>query len=128
LDFMIEKGTHAAYLIEMNPRCTTLCHLQLGQGRNMVGALWAQLSGQPLPETPPVTKNDLIAYFPQAWTSKDQLLESSFQDIPREEPKLVDELLRPWPDRTLLYRLGQVFTASGTQDLITAARQTSRRS
>ena len=117
LDFMIEKGTHAAYLIEMNPRCTTLCHLQLGQGRNMVGALWAQLSGQPLPETPPVTENDLIAYFPQAWTSKDQLLESSFQDIPREEPKLVDELLRPWPDRTLLYRLGQVLTAPGTEKL-----------
>lgn len=111
LDFMIEDATRAAYLIEMNPRCTTLCHLQLGKGRNLVGALWAQLSGWPLPEAPPVTQNGLIAYFPQAWNSKDHLLESSFQDIPHEEPKLVDELLRPWPDRTLLFRLGQVLTA-----------------
>lgn len=115
LDFMIENATRDPYLIEMNPRCTTLCHLQLGKGRNLVGALWAQLSGRPLPETPPVTQNGLIAYFPQAWTSKDHLLESSFQDIPREEPKLVDELLRPWPNRTLFYRLGQVLTAPKTE-------------
>ena len=115
LDFMIADGTHAAYLIEMNPRCTTLCHLQLGKGRDMVGALWAQLSGQPTPKTPPVTENALIAYFPQAWTSKEQLLESSFQDIPKDEPELVDQLLRPWPNRTILYRLGNALTAPRTQ-------------
>jgi predicted ATP-grasp superfamily ATP-dependent carboligase len=115
LDFMIANGTDDAYLIEMNPRCTTLCHLQLGKGRNMVGALWAQLSGQPTPETPPVTENGLIAYFPQAWNSKEQLLESSFQDIPKDEPELVAQLLRPWPNRTLLYRLGNALTAPRTQ-------------
>ena len=32
LDFMLEDGSDAAYLIEMNPRCTPLCHLQSGAG------------------------------------------------------------------------------------------------
>ncbi len=104
LDFMIEDGSGDLYLIEMNPRCTPLCHLRLGKGRDMVGALLAQLSGQPLPETPPVTHNDMIAYFPQAWTSKSEFLQSSFQDIPQGEPELIRELLQPWPDRSFLFR------------------------
>ncbi|HEX4425954.1 MAG TPA: ATP-grasp domain-containing protein [Terriglobales bacterium] len=105
LDFMIEEGSGAAYLIEMNPRTTPLCHLRLGTGRDMPGALWAQLTGQPSPNLPPVTQNELIAYFPQAWNTRSELLHSSFQDIPQSEPALVEELLRPWPDRTLLFRL-----------------------
>ena len=105
LDFMIENESGAAYLIEMNPRCTPLCHLQLGKGRDMIGALCAQLSGQPFRETPPVTQNDLIAYFPQARSCKSELLQSCFLDIPVEEPELVQALLRPQPNRGLLSRL-----------------------
>jgi hypothetical protein len=105
LDFMIDARSGAAYLIEMNPRSTPLCHLRLGHKRDMAGALWAQLAGQPDPEAPSVTQNDMIAYFPQAWNSKSELLESSFQDIPLEEPELIQELRRPWPDCTLLFRL-----------------------
>jgi len=103
LDFVIEEGSGDAYLIEMNPRCTPLCHLRLGKGRDLIGALLAQLSGVALQEPPPVTQNDLIAYFPQAWTSNRELLRSSFQDVPLEEPDLAEELLRPWPNRSLLY-------------------------
>jgi hypothetical protein len=105
LDFMIEEGSGATYLIEMNPRCTPLCHLQLGKGRDMIGALWAQLTGQLFRETSPVTQNDLIAYFPQAWNCKSEFLQSSFHDVPHGEPDLVKELLRPWPDRSLLFRM-----------------------
>jgi ATP-grasp domain len=105
LDFMIEEGSGAPYLIEMNPRTTPPCHLRLGKGRDMVGALWAQLADWPDPETPPVTQNEMIAYFPQAWDSNHDLLKGCFQDIPQGEPELVQELLRPWPDRTLLFRL-----------------------
>lgn len=105
LDFMIEDQTNLLYLIEMNPRCTPLCHLQLGKGRDLIGAFAAQLSGQPFQETPPVTENDLIAYFPQAWTSKNELLQASFQDVPQHEPELVQELLSPWPERNFLFRL-----------------------
>jgi ATP-grasp domain len=104
-DFMIEGGSGATYLVEMNPRCTPLSHLQLGKGRDLVGALSAQLSGQRFREMPPVTDKDLIAYFPQAWICNSEFLRSSYQDIPREEPDLVQELLRPWPDRSLLFRL-----------------------
>ena len=68
----------------------------------MMAALWAQLSGQPIPETTPVTDNDLIAYFPQAWNVGSEFLQSSFQDIPHEEPNLVREFLQTWPERTLL--------------------------
>jgi carbamoylphosphate synthase large subunit len=105
LDFMIEEGTRAVYLIEMNPRCTPVCHLRLGRGRDMMGTLWAQLSGNHIPETVPVTDNRLIAYFPQAWNAKSEFLQSSFQDIPRNEPGLIEECLQSWPERTLLYRL-----------------------
>lgn len=105
LDFIIEEETRSAYLIEMNPRSTPQCHLRLGKGRDMVGAWLAQLSGQPVPDTPAVTRNDLIAYFPLAWHAESEWLQSSFQDIPSEEPELVRELLNPWLDRTLSVRL-----------------------
>ena len=104
LDFMIEDGSGAAYLIEMNPRTTPPCHLRIGKGRDMPGALWAELTGQPLPEAPRVTENEMIAYFPQPDDSKNGLLHSCYQDVPNGEPELVQELLRPWPD-TLLFRL-----------------------
>jgi hypothetical protein len=107
LDFVIEEGTGNAYLIEMNPRSTPLCHLRLGKGRDMIGALCAQLSGEPLTELAAETENDLIAYFPQAWISKSEYLQSSFQDIPRDEPELAEELLRPWPNRSFIYTLYQ---------------------
>ena len=106
-DFMIEDGTGDAFLIEMNPRCTPLSHLQLGCGRDLIAALAAQLSNTPVQEQPPVTDSDTIAYFPQAWhwDPTNELLQSSFQDVPVEEPELVEDLLQlPWPDRSALAR------------------------
>lgn len=117
LDFMIDEASGSTLLIELNPRCTPLCHLQLGKGHDMVEALRAQLSGEAVRETIPVTQNQLIAYFPQAWTSKSEYLDSSFQDIPKDEPELIAELLRPWPDRSLLFKLatrGRALTTSVT--------------
>jgi ATP-grasp domain len=114
LDFMVDEADGEAYLIEMNPRCTPLSHLQLGPGHDMIEALSAQLSGRPLRESPPVTHNDVIAYFPQAWTTKSPFLESGFLDIPQEEPELVKDLLRPWPERSLLYRLVSKVSATTT--------------
>ena len=104
LDFMIEEETGTAFLIEMNPRCTPLCHLQLGDTRDMVRHLLAQLTGRSGLERPQMTGNDLIAYFPQAWTCKNELFEASFHDIPQGEPELAQELLDPWPDRTIISR------------------------
>jgi hypothetical protein len=111
LDFMIEEGSGAAYLIEMNPRCTPLCHLRLGKGRDMIGALQAQLSGQSLKETPCITQNDTIAYFPEAWQPDRGALETSFRDVPYGEPDLVKELLETSPQGTLFARATKAFRA-----------------
>lgn len=104
LDFMIDDDTGASHLIEMNPRCTPLCHLRLGQGSDMIGALWERLSGQSLGVAPCVTRNDLIAYFPQAWHCKSEFLRTGFQDVPHDEPDLMKDLLERWPDGGLLAR------------------------
>jgi ATP-grasp domain len=94
LDFMIEEGSGAAYLIEMNPRSTPPCHLRLGIGRDMIGALSAQLTGKPLSEPVSVTQNTLIAYFPEALFRNSEVLSSSYHDVPAGEPELIRELLR----------------------------------
>lgn len=99
LDFVIEEGTGAAYLLEMNPRSTPPSHLRLGVGRDMVGALSAQLTGQPLSEPVSVTQGNLIAYFPQAFLRNSEYLSTSYHDLPEAEPELIDELRRPLPDR-----------------------------
>jgi len=80
-------------------------------------ALGAKLSGRPVRETPPVTKNDLIAYFPQTLQCKSEFLQSSFHDIPEGEPELVEDLRQPWPDRHLLYR-----TVSGMSEIATSVK------
>jgi ATP-grasp domain len=125
LDFMIEDGTGATYLIEMNPRCTPLCHLRLGKGRDMIGAFWAQLSGEPDPEAPPVTENDLIAYFPPPENSNNEFVQSSFHDIPQGEEDLIEELLSPWPERSFLFRLTQQLQQGREAAMIVLARKSS---
>jgi hypothetical protein len=111
LDFMIEETTGDHYLIEMNPRATPLSHLQLGTGRDLISALYAQLSGARTREKTLATDVDTIAYFPQAWhwDPKSELLQSSFHDVPWEEPELVQELSRlPYPDRSILARVANM--------------------
>jgi carbamoylphosphate synthase large subunit len=102
LDFVVEEGTGAAYLIEMNPRCTPPSHLRLGIGRDMIGALSAQLTGKPLSEPVSVTQNNLIAYFPQALLRNSEFLPSSYHDVPDAEPELIEELCRSAADRRII--------------------------
>ncbi len=47
----------------------------------------------------------MIAYFPQARSRECEFLESSFEDIPRGEPDLVQELLHPWSERSFVGRI-----------------------
>jgi ATP-grasp domain len=101
LDFMIEEGSGSTYLIEMNPRCTKLCHLQLGKGRDMAAALRAQMAGLPLQETPSIVQNQTIAYFPEAWSYQSDFLQSSFADMPLGQIELIRELLAPSSERTV---------------------------
>jgi hypothetical protein len=94
LDFMVEEETGSAFLIEMNPRCTPLCHLRLGMGRDMIGALSAVLTEKPIGEQALITHNDLIAYFPQALFTGGSFFSSSYYDVPLDELELIQELIR----------------------------------
>jgi biotin carboxylase len=115
LDFMIEDGTENAFLIEMNPRITPPCHLRLGKGRDAAGALWAQLVSQPIPDSAPVTRLDLISYQPRFATTNDGMAARCFVDVPVGEPELARELLHPFPDRTVLFRLVQYLSRKPSQ-------------
>jgi hypothetical protein len=108
LDFMLDDRTGAAYLIEMNARSTQLGHLRLGPGRDLPEAMRARLLDLPPRETIPLTTNDTIAFFPQAWLAdaNNAYLRSAYHDVPWEEPELVRELVRhPWTKRGMLARI-----------------------
>jgi len=107
LDFMIEDETGHAYLIELNPRCTQLGHLQTALQGDLVGVFCdsfcnaSSVQGRPIYE-------ETIAFFPEALFSNPEcpFLKTSYVDVPWEEPKLVKELMRgDWRDRRLLARL-----------------------
>jgi hypothetical protein len=102
LDFIIDHRSGEPYLIEMNPRCTQLGHLEFPDRADLASALFERISGQhtSLPATP--IRGDRIAFFPQAWRSSTRGDDwySSFQDVPWEEKSLVEYLmLDPWPKR-----------------------------
>jgi hypothetical protein len=109
LDFMIEIDTGTPYLIEMNPRCTQLGHLEFADQGSVAGAFSAHLRG----ETPPTADNpvpfDTIALFPQGvktLRNSSRHRDGTYLDVPRDEPELVAELeLEPWPQRRWAARL-----------------------
>lgn len=90
-DFLLEKESGNAYLIEVNPRPTQVGHLSLGRGRDIPAALYAAITGTEANETSPVTEKDTIALFPQEWIRNPQsvFLRSAYHDIPWEEPELI---------------------------------------
>jgi len=107
LDFIIESETGATFLLEMNPRPTPLCHIQLGSGPDLVGALHAAVAGQPLPSkmSNSGATDEVIAYFPHVGNSNNEFQQGSLQDFPHGEAELAQALLQPFPQSTLLYRV-----------------------
>ncbi len=90
-DFMLEKGSGHAYLIEINPRATQVCHLSFGPGHDLSAALISALSGQERAAAPRVTENDTIALFPHEWLRDpaSPYLRSGYHDVPQDEPELL---------------------------------------
>ena len=89
-DFIIDPHGDA-YLIEMNARATQTCSLSLGLGRDLIGSLCSALSGEHYSSPAIQIRGDTIALFPHAWqgdTTSD-LFQSSYLDVPTEEPELV---------------------------------------
>jgi len=102
LDFLIDSATGQPYLIEMNPRCTQLGHLPLAGGSDLAGALCAKIGCGICATDEPSVEGRPIAFFPQAaqWGKKISFPDDVYNDIPRGQPELVRELMRPiWPER-----------------------------
>lgn len=112
LDFMIEHGTDISYLVEMNPRPAPPCHLRLGEGQDLAGALWSQLAQGPMVTPARRTKSDVVVYFPDGLKTKEEMPIGWFLDIPEGEKELANELRNPFPDRTFLFRLVQWFAGT----------------
>jgi hypothetical protein len=111
LDFMLERGSGRAYLIELNPRCTQLGHLQLPQG-DLAGALCASLVGREAAKACHPISSDRIAFFPQArlWGAKSALGPAVHHDVPAEQQELAEVLMRePWPERQWPARIYHLF-------------------
>jgi carbamoylphosphate synthase large subunit len=117
LDFIIESGTGVPYLIEMNPRCTQLGHIEFADRGCLAGVLSAVLRGEPRPQVQNPVPHDTIALFPQALAAGDACrphLEASYHDVPSEEPQLMRELmLKSWPQRRWVARLYHAFKPIG---------------
>jgi hypothetical protein len=107
-DFILEPSTGAAYMIEVNPRATPICHLPLGAGQNLPEALYMQLTGARPVALPATMEHDIIALFPGEWhrNPASPYLRSDYHDIPLDEPGLIqDGIDRPWSERGLIARL-----------------------
>ena len=109
LDFILDPNQNA-WLIELNPRCTQLGHLNLpGQG-SLAEILATKVSRKhstdTLPDNP--IEGNIVAFFPQAlnWNPSSPYLAKAFHDIPANAPALVTDLqLEEWPYRQLPARL-----------------------
>jgi predicted ATP-grasp superfamily ATP-dependent carboligase len=103
LDFVIEQGTDAAYLLELNPRATQLGHLNLSAQGDLAGVMAGKLKN----EAPDMIASEnqiqsAIAFFPFAFKSNpgSVYLHQGYHDVPWDEPALVRELVcDPWPER-----------------------------
>jgi hypothetical protein len=109
LDFIIQSGTDVPHLIEMNPRCTQLGHIELPGEGCLAGVFSAILQGEPRPPAQRPILSNTIAFFPQALASGEvcrPYIEASYHDMPNDEPQLLSELLlKSWPQRRWAARL-----------------------
>jgi Carbamoyl-phosphate synthase L chain, ATP binding domain len=90
-DFVIEDGTNKPFLIEINPRATQACHLQLGIGRDLGAALVASLSGRPLAKRAVVTNRDTIVLWPHVTEDllPPALVGKAYFDTPLNDPEVL---------------------------------------
>jgi glutathione synthase/RimK-type ligase-like ATP-grasp enzyme len=93
-DFVLDSSNQA-WIIEMNPRVTPICHFSLADGTNLAGSLYTQMTGmQSLSRRAPLNCG-LIALFP------DEILRSPFSehlhfgqlDVPWDELEVVRRVL-----------------------------------
>jgi hypothetical protein len=113
LDFILEADSGIPHLIELNPRCTQLGHIEFAGTGSLAGAFASMLTGAPrVPAQNPV-RSETIALFPQALAAGEMCrsyLEAGHHDIPTDAPELVRQLMREsWPQRHWPSRLYHAF-------------------
>jgi hypothetical protein len=93
-DFVLDF-VNRAWLLEMNPRVTPICHFSLADGTNLAGSLYAQLKGELPPSRSAPFHRDMIALFPDGIVASQshKYLESCEVDVPWDEPELVRYVL-----------------------------------
>jgi glutathione synthase/RimK-type ligase-like ATP-grasp enzyme len=93
-DFILDSANRA-WLLEMNPRVTQICHFSLADGPNLAGALYTQMKRQPPRSRLAPINRDLIALFPNEIirSPSSNYLLSCQHDVPWEEPDLVRGVL-----------------------------------
>ncbi len=117
LDFMIERESRKAYLIEVNPRCTPIAHIALPGAASLAGRLAAELgAGPPAGPWPPVHQAAIALVGGLRFNR--QAPADAHLDLP-EDPALARALtLPPLPQRGALHR---VFKAILRRDAPAAA-------
>jgi hypothetical protein len=105
LDFMLEADTGKAHLIELNPRATQVGHLALGSGRDLPAALYGAVTRNMVHEAPAITDRDTITLFPHEWLRNpaSPFIQSSYHDIPWEEPEFIRACVGTRQKQTDLY-------------------------
>ena len=89
-DFILDSLCQA-WLIEINPRVTPICHLSLDDGTNLTGSLYTQMTGRWPRSTPATIDRGLIALFPDEIVRcpSSEHLQFGQHDVPWREPELV---------------------------------------
>jgi hypothetical protein len=93
-DFVLDSGNQA-WIIEMNPRVTPICHFSLADGTSLAGSLYTQMTGlRPLSRLAPIN-GGLIALFPNeiVRSPSSEHLQSCEHDVPWNEPDVVRSVL-----------------------------------
>jgi ATP-grasp domain len=127
LDFMIERDSGAVYLIEMNPRCTPPCPLHLGNGRNLVAAISAQLSGRPLAKSQPAIEQSFIEYFPPVSENAGNVYHATVGNTSEEALELLHNLVQPSSGRSAFGKLIDLVRQEQHQEATFIASSTENR-
>jgi hypothetical protein len=104
LDFVLDHA-NKAWLIEMNPRVTPICHLMNGF---LPAALFTQMTGTDPGIKIPLVRNQTIALFPGELQRSNHsvYIASCYHDLPSDEPEFVQACLKPGLKERLRILLG----------------------
>jgi hypothetical protein len=93
-DFILDSSNQA-WIIEMNPRATPICHLSLAGGTNLAETLYAHMRGRCPPSNLAPFIPDVIALFPDEVirSPSSDYLRRCRHDVPWDEPELVCSVL-----------------------------------